>query len=1134
MLPNLARLARTSRSAPHVAIYHFAAKVIGRSGGRSAVAAAAYRAAERLHDDALDRDHDFRAKAGVAHSEIMLPEGAPERWLDRATLWNEVEASERQKNAQLARDIEIALPRELSRAEAVQLARDFVAEQFVSRGMVADLNVHWGVGADGEAQPHAHVMLTMRRIEPNRGPERHEAEAGFGLKERDWNDRGLLTEWRARWSEVANERLCELGHDARIDHRSYADQGIPLEPQHKVGPAGARRAERGEEAERAAEHEGIARRNGERIAADPSVALDALTRQHSTFTRQELARFVSRQTDGAEQFTAVLAKVEASPELVRLGQDGRGRERFSTREMLTSEQRMEQAAAGLAEGRRHGVLAPVTFAALDAAERRGMALGAEQRDAVRHVTREGGFALVVGYAGTGKSALLGVAREAWEAAGYRVRGAALSGIAAEGLEAGSGIQSRTLASLEWGWKEGREADRLTRRDVLVVDEAGMVGSRQMERVLTAAREAGAKVVLVGDPEQLQAIEAGAAFRALAERHGAVEVGEVRRQRAGWQREATRELATARTGAALGRYERAGMVSGHGTREEARAGLVARWDEERRAEPERSRLILAYTRADVAELNALAREKLRTAGELGREHQVATERGERLMAAGDRLMFLRNERGLGVGPGGAGGVAVKNGTLGTVLAVEAGGERLTVRLDGPGGGQEGKDAAPVVTFYLRDYGHVDHGYAATIHKAQGVTVDRAHVLASSHMDRHAAYVALTRHREGVSLHYGRDEFSDGRQLARALGRERAKDTSLDYSGPGQGGDELARTAAAFAERRGLDPLRPESAIVVRQGPERQAERLAREVGAAARRERTAAEAVPAPLLAAHADPLELGRDSLGRGTSAAEVAAVVARDAGVQRCKGELGVWLRQAYRDPAEASRRLGELEAAEGGPRGAERALGHGGPELLGELRGKVGWFASAASKAERDTAERCAAAVPSGVVRLRETEERAERGYTGSVEAQRARDAVEVPGLSSAAWAAVRAVEQAGDAAEREAKAKPGYSPVWGALTARQSPAVAEAWVREALGRPRVEAELRDFAEAARQRLGEDGVRDLVRGARGAQGGPEQRQGLAGIGRALAAAGEGQRAHAAARERAREAERERLGLRQGRGMRM
>ena len=196
-----------------------------------------------------------------------------------------------------------------------------------------------------------------------------------------------------------------------------------------------------------------------------------------------------------------------------------------------------------------------------------------------------------------------------------------------------------------------------------------------------------------------------------------------------------------------------------------------------------------------------------------------------MAAGDRLMFLRNERALGAGPGGRGGVAVKNGTLGTVLAVDSKGERLTVALDGPGGaagaGQEGQDARPVATFYTRDYGHLDHGYAATIHKAQGVTVDRAHVLASAHMDRHAAYVALTRHRAGVALHWSAEQHGDWAGLGRSLGRERAKDTSLDYAGPERAGEELLRGAQAYAERRGLDPLRPESAIVVRQhgpGPE----------------------------------------------------------------------------------------------------------------------------------------------------------------------------------------------------------------------------------------------------------------------------------------------------------------------------
>ena len=130
-----------------MATYHFLAKVIQSSKGRSVVAATAYRAAEALHDEKLGRTHNYLAKPGVVHSEILLPVGAPERWRDREALWNEVTRIERRHDAVLAREIEVSLPRELGQAEAIALARDFVREQFVTRGMVADLNVHWSVPA---------------------------------------------------------------------------------------------------------------------------------------------------------------------------------------------------------------------------------------------------------------------------------------------------------------------------------------------------------------------------------------------------------------------------------------------------------------------------------------------------------------------------------------------------------------------------------------------------------------------------------------------------------------------------------------------------------------------------------------------------------------------------------------------------------------------------------------------------------------------------------------------------------------------------------------------------------------------------------------------------------------------------
>ncbi len=180
-----------------MAIYHLHVKVIGRKAGSSVVASAAYRSGSRLRDERIGRDQDFSGKRDVVHSEVILPESAPEAWRDRERLWNDVETLEVRKDAQLAREVEFALPRELTEAQGIELARDFVRSEFVGLGMVADLNVHWDRAEDGMPKPHAHVMLTMRSVDEN----------GFGRKVRDWNRTEMVERWRERWSELANERL---------------------------------------------------------------------------------------------------------------------------------------------------------------------------------------------------------------------------------------------------------------------------------------------------------------------------------------------------------------------------------------------------------------------------------------------------------------------------------------------------------------------------------------------------------------------------------------------------------------------------------------------------------------------------------------------------------------------------------------------------------------------------------------------------------------------------------------------------------------------------------------------------------------------------------------------------------------
>ena len=760
-----------------MAIYHLHVKVIGRKAGSSAVASAAYRSASRLRDERLERSHDFSSKRGVVHSEIMLPEKAPQAWSDRERLWNDVEALEVRRDAQLAREVEFALPREMTHAQGIELARDFVQAEFVDQGMIADLNVHWDIAEDGSPKPHAHVMLTMRAVDEN----------GFGKKMREWNRTEMVGRWREHWAELANERLAELDIDARIDHRSLEAQGIALEPQSQIGASASRIERQGIGADRAELHREIARGNGARIIADPSLALEAITHQQSTFTRRDVARFAHRHSDGVEQFNAVMGAMRSAPDLVELGQDGRSEDRFTTRDMIEAEQRLLRAAELMAERERHDVRDREREAALARSEARGLVLSGEQADALAQITDGRDLGIVVGYAGTGKSAILGVAREAWEASGYEVRGAALSGIAAENLESGSGVASRTIASLEHGWAQGR--DRLGGRDILVIDEAGMVGTRQLERVLSHAADAGAKVVLVGDPQQLQSIEAGAAFRSIFERHGGAEICEVRRQREEWQRDATRDLATSRTGEAILAYDRQGMLHEAASREQARDELIDRWDRDRGASPEKSRIILTHTNDEVRALNEAARGRMREAGDLGEDVGLMVERGERSFARGDRIMFLQNERGIGV----------KNGTLGTVETVSA--QSMSVRTD------DGRS----VSFDLKDYDRIDHGYAATIHKAQGMTVDRTHVLATPGLDAHSSYVALSRHRDGVELHYGRDDCAGQDRLIGILSRNRAKDMASDY--------ERIDPARDYAERRGITFRARVAEIVRKIVPER---------------------------------------------------------------------------------------------------------------------------------------------------------------------------------------------------------------------------------------------------------------------------------------------------------------------------
>ena len=197
-----------------MAIYHLRASVISRSAGRSATAAAAYRSGTEIEDRRTGLSFDYASKRGVEHTEILAPDHAPDWVSDRSELWNRVEESEARKNSQVAREVRVALPDELSPDERVDLVREFCQEAFVDRGMVADIAIH-APGSEGDDRNHhAHIMLTTREI----------AAEGFTTKNRDWNGKDVLEGWRLSWAEVSNEALERCGLDERIDHRTLEAQ----------------------------------------------------------------------------------------------------------------------------------------------------------------------------------------------------------------------------------------------------------------------------------------------------------------------------------------------------------------------------------------------------------------------------------------------------------------------------------------------------------------------------------------------------------------------------------------------------------------------------------------------------------------------------------------------------------------------------------------------------------------------------------------------------------------------------------------------------------------------------------------------------------------------------------------------
>ena len=525
---------------------------------------------------------------------------------------------------------------------------------------------------------------------------------------------------------------------------------------------------------RAARHglttEGIeALRTYQQSAAEPRLddVLTRLTELESTFDDADLRRacLVAAGQSGRGIVDAIDLEVRVKGQLVRLVAPD-GRRRYTTQEMLAIEKGMAATAKRLAASPAHGIDPAAVDAAIEQfAVDRGFHLSQEQEAAVRHITRAGALTEIQGDAGTGKTTMLLAARPAWESQGYTVRGAAVVGKAARKLQTDSGIPSGTLAGLLAGLdpsptgRPPREA--LTEKDIVVIDEAGMVGSRQMARLLAHVERAGAKLVLIGDTKQIQAVDAGGAFGALQRGASVGHLTENRRQKTQEMRDVVAHARDGRAGAALKILADHGMVAVQPDRASSIHETIRRWESHGGDLKPNDVLMLANTRASVALMNLAALQNLRGKGFLGPSVRVEVrdrdgkDKGEREFHEQARVIFKKGDKHLGV----------QNGDFGTVLQVGHGdqGAEITIKTD------EGE----VVTIFPQaegGYAVLEHGYATTVHAAQGS--DANHVVAlqdGSMASREMTYVTLSRMRQSTDLVFAAPDLDEDEQLLEPTSR-----------------------------------------------------------------------------------------------------------------------------------------------------------------------------------------------------------------------------------------------------------------------------------------------------------------------------------------------------------------------------
>ncbi|HBN21774.1 MAG TPA: hypothetical protein DD412_00860, partial [Holosporales bacterium] len=767
-------------------------------------------------------------------------------------------------------------------------------------------NFHFDVDKEGNRKPHCHAVMLTRRLEEN----------GLSpMKERSWNHKDLATEWRKGFCSYSNAAFKKLGLDIVLDPRTYAEQGINIEPQTKLSRNTLEIEQRHgvnpkdilstPVTTRGQDFQEISLRNLYKIIDNPKIVLEDISKQQMTFMWGDVVKFLARHIDDQALFERVCLKLQASDELVCIKEGGSLSQRvFTTKTRLEEETRFVEGVRSLKDSHTHTVDPEVVQSVIDStnkgfqerSEDPEASLSNDQVRAIHHMASSDQLSFIEGYAGAGKTTVMRGMKEIWEASGLKVYGLAPTGRASDNL-ADCGISSQTVDRFLKSYENGH--NQLNSKSIIVLDEAGMVSSKNFTALIDVTKQLGIKLVACGDRGQLSPVEAGAPFRLAINEIGKADLTTVLRQKVPWQSQATSLFGEGKTEDALRLYGEHGRIKiveeslprdvveqynlsrritgniahemnqdierakEHGeeltfkkhqdypllidwkntrdacTKEifeniktykdvmkemgvdgvdfcnkvinhpqnltqaydkcrlaktlgidwrinvthtcdprlETKKELLSDWFKSTQGHPDAKQAMMAYSNKDVLHLNMMARQLKKESGEIGKEEfTYIIERNdgeelgkrrtlleERTFSKGDQIVFTENNTGLGV----------RNGTLGQITSLDK--SKITATFKEEGVEKE-------VSFAPNLYKRFDNGWALTIHKNQGATVDLAFKLASFEEYKNLSYVGMTRHEKDAKL-YGSDfDFYRDEKIYDRLGRHQDKLSSLDYLSP----------------------------------------------------------------------------------------------------------------------------------------------------------------------------------------------------------------------------------------------------------------------------------------------------------------------------------------------------------------